>query len=50
MNHSDEIFSVKPGDRIAQIVVAPVVQATFAWAEDTKSTERGSDGFGSTGV
>jgi len=50
MNHSDNIFSVSPGDRIAQIVVAPVIQSTFVWAEDTKSTERGSGGFGSTGV
>jgi dUTP pyrophosphatase len=50
MNHSDTIFTVKPGDRIAQIVVAPVVQAKFEWAEETKDTERGSGGFGSTGV
>lgn len=50
MNHSDTIFSVKPGDRIAQIVVAPVVQAKFEWVEETKDTERGSGGFGSTGV
>jgi dUTP pyrophosphatase len=50
MNHSDENFYVKTGDRIAQIVLAPVVQAVFTWIEDTKSTERGSEGFGSTGV
>lgn len=50
MNHSEMVFQVKAGDRIAQIVVAPVTQATFEWAEETKSTERGSDGFGSTGV
>lgn len=50
MNHSDMVFSVKAGDRIAQIVVAPVRQASFEWAEETKTTERGSDGFGSTGV
>jgi dUTP pyrophosphatase len=50
MNHSEMVFQVKAGDRIAQIVVAPVTQATFEWAEETKSTDRGSSGFGSTGV
>jgi dUTP pyrophosphatase len=50
MNHSDMVFQVRAGDRIAQIVVAPVIQATFEWTEETKTTERGSDGFGSTGV
>lgn len=50
MNHSDLVFSVKAGDRIAQIVVAPVTQAQFEWAVETKETERGAGGFGSTGV
>lgn len=50
MNHSDIVFTVKPGDRIAQIVVAPVTQATFEWATEAKETERGAGGFGSTGV
>jgi dUTP pyrophosphatase len=50
MNHSNSVFTIKPGDRIAQIVVAPVVQAKFEWVDETKSTERGSGGFGSTGV
>lgn len=50
MNHSDIVFNVKAGDRIAQIVVAPVLQATFEWAEEVKDTDRGSGGFGSTGV
>ena len=50
MNHSDEIFIVNPGDRIAQIVVAPVVQAKFDWADEVKDSERGNGGFGSTGV
>jgi dUTP pyrophosphatase len=50
MNHSEMVFQVKAGDRIAQIVVAPVTQATFEWAEETKSTDRGTSGFGSTGV
>jgi len=50
MNHSEMVFQVKAGDRIAQIVVAPVTQATFEWAEETKSTDRGTSGFGSTGT
>jgi dUTP pyrophosphatase len=50
MNHSEMVFQVKAGDRIAQIVVAPVTQASFEWAEETKSTDRGSSGFGSTGT
>ena len=50
MNHSDIVFSVKSGDRIAQIVVAPVQQATFEWADEVRDTDRGNSGFGSTGV
>lgn len=50
MNHSDKVFNVSVGDRIAQIVVAPVIQAKFAWAEAVKETDRGTGGFGSTGV
>jgi dUTP pyrophosphatase len=50
MNHSDQVFKVSVGDRIAQIVVAPVVQAKFEWSNSTQITERGSGGFGSTGV
>lgn len=50
MNHSDAIFTVSAGDRIAQIVIAPVMQASFSWAEQVVETERGNNGFGSTGV
>lgn len=38
------------GERIAQLVIAPVVQATFVLAADLESTARGAGGFGSTGV
>ena len=41
---------IKAGDRIAQLVIAPVTQATFAFGEVNKNTERGDGGFGSTGV
>jgi dUTP pyrophosphatase len=50
MNHSETVFSVNAGDRIAQIVVAPVTQAHFQWAEEVRETDRGDSGFGSTGV
>jgi dUTP pyrophosphatase len=50
MNHSDKTFAIRVGDRIAQIVVAPVLQAKFEWASEVKVTDRGSSGFGSTGV
>ncbi|MDA8424546.1 MAG: dUTP diphosphatase [Treponema sp.] len=48
-NLGSEPFTVRPGDRIAQLVVAPVSRAVFEAAESLDSTERGSGGFGSTG-
>jgi dUTP pyrophosphatase len=50
VNLGPEEFTVRPGDRIAQIVFAPVVRARFAFAPDVASTARGEGGFGSTGV
>lgn len=49
MNAGDEMFTVNHGDRIAQMVLAPVVQAQFELAETLSETERGAGGFGSTG-
>lgn len=49
-NLSDVDFVVEVKDRIAQIVVAPVIQAAFSFTEDTRDTKRGEGGFGSTGV
>jgi len=49
INHSDEEFEIKKGDRIAQAVVAPVIQAEIIEVEELSSTERGEGGFGSTG-
>ncbi len=49
-NASDEDFRVAAGDRIAQMVVAPVTRAEIAEAESLDSTDRGEGGFGSTGV
>lgn len=50
MNHSDQEFLVKKGDRIAQLVIAPVVSVRIREGEVDKVTERGEGGFGSTGV
>ena len=49
-NFGNGDFSVKKGDKIAQIVVAPVTQAEIAEADEIDETERGAGGFGSTGV
>ena len=49
MNAGDAPFVIAHGDRIAQMVVAPVVQARFDLASSLTGTERGAGGFGSTG-
>ena len=50
INHGKVDFIVKRGDRIAQMIVAPVTQAVWQVADTLDETERGSGGFGSTGV
>lgn len=50
INHSSENFTVEHGDRIAQMVIAPVTQFPVQEVDDLDSTERGEGGFGSTGV
>ncbi len=49
INHSDEPFTVNNGDRIAQLVIMPVVIPEFIEAEQLDDTKRGEGGFGSTG-
>ncbi len=49
INHGEEIFVVNPGDRIAQLVVAPVCQAQLIKVADLSETDRGAGGFGHTG-
>lgn len=49
MNAGNAPFVVKHGERIAQMIVAPVVQARFELVEALGETERGAGGFGSTG-
>ena len=48
-NHSKEEFIVRNNDRIAQIVLMPVLQLDFKEVDNLPDTLRGSDGFGSTG-
>lgn len=50
INLGDEDFTIKSGDRIAQIVVAPVTLGKFVTVDSISETERGAGGFGSTGV
>lgn len=50
INHSNEPFIIEPGMRIAQLVVAPVLQAEFILAEELSNTVRGAGGFGHTGI
>lgn len=49
LNAGQEPFQIAHGDRIAQMVVAPVLQARFEPAEALSATARGAGGFGSTG-
>jgi len=49
INHGAEPLAIEQGHRIAQLVIAPVVQADFEEVEALPETERGSGGFGSTG-
>lgn len=50
INFGDKPFTVNNGDRIAQMLVAPVIQADFSIVTSLEETERGAGGFGSTGV
>ena len=48
-NRSDTAFGIQPFDRIAQLVIVPVLQAVFAWVDEFVASDRGDKGFGSTG-
>ena len=49
-NHSDTDFEVKPGDRIAQLIIEKIITPEVLEVDDLDSTVRGEGGFGSTGV
>ncbi|NHH99085.1 Deoxyuridine 5'-triphosphate nucleotidohydrolase [Oceanimonas sp. MB9] len=48
-NRSNDSFTIAPGERIAQLVILPVVQAQFTLVDDFDQSERGEGGFGSSG-
>jgi dUTP pyrophosphatase len=49
INHGAEPFDIRRGDRVAQLVLAPVIQASWLPVEELDETARGEGGFGSTG-
>lgn len=49
INHSNELYTIHNGERIAQMVILPVVLPTFTEADELSETERADGGFGSTG-
>ena len=50
INHGKNEFTVSPGMRIAQMILAPVLRANFILTSELVATERGSGGFGHTGA
>ena len=50
INHGDAPFTITRGERIAQMVIAPITQPVFARVESLDDTVRGEGGFGSTGT
>lgn len=49
INHGDRFVPINTGDRIAQLVISPVASAEIVEVEELSTTERGTDGLGSTG-
>ena len=50
INHGPDDFIIRRGDRIAQLLISPVVQASWREVESLDETQRGAGGFGSTGA
>jgi dUTP pyrophosphatase len=48
-NRGNTVFTIAPMERIAQLVIVPVVQATFRRVDEFEASDRGAGGFGSTG-
>ena len=49
INHSDECFTIRKGDRIAQMKFSPIYKGNFIEVNELSESERGTDGIGSTG-
>ena len=50
INHGNKDFEIAHGDRIAQLVISPIIQASFFIQTELSHTERGPSGFGSSGI
>lgn len=48
-NRGDDLYTISPGERIAQLVFVPVIKASFDVVDDFVATDRGEGGFGSSG-
>jgi len=48
-NHGDSQYKIKKGDRIAQLLTIPIDSRSYIYEKDIDETERGEDGFGSSG-
>lgn len=49
-NDTDEMMSIEPGERIAQLVILPFIPVEFEVVDELTDTKRGDGGFGSTGT
>jgi dUTP pyrophosphatase len=49
INHGERTVRIEPGQRIAQLVIAPVARAELVVVDELTETKRGTGGFGSTG-
>ena len=48
-NHGEKDYTVKPGDKISQLIIIPVIKPNMSLVSELNETERGDNGFGSTG-
>jgi dUTP pyrophosphatase len=49
LNHSKQIQTIEPGERVAPLIITPVLTPAYEECEDLTDTDRGAGGFGSTG-
>lgn len=50
LNHSKQVQTVEPGERVAQLLITPVLTPNYIESEELLDTDRGAGGFGSTGA
>jgi len=48
-NRGEDLYTIEPGDRIAQLIIVPIIQSEFTVVDEFEKTDRGSGGFGSSG-